>query len=42
MNTAQLITKGDNQTVILPKQFQLEGSEFYIKRMSSTVVLISK
>jgi len=42
MNTAQLITKGDNQTVILPKEFQLQGSEVYIKKIGSTVVLISK
>jgi antitoxin VapB len=32
MNTAQLITIGDNQTVILPKQCQLQGNEIYIKK----------
>jgi antitoxin VapB len=42
MNTAQLITNGDNQTVILPKRFQLQGSEVYIKRIGNAVVLISK
>jgi antitoxin VapB len=42
MNTAQLITNGDNQTVILPKEFQLQGSEVYIKKIGNAVVLISK
>jgi antitoxin VapB len=42
MNTAQLITTGDNQTVILPKQFQLQGTEVYIKKIGNAVVLISK
>jgi antitoxin VapB len=42
MNTAQLITIGDNQTVILPKQFQLQGTEVYIKKIGNAVVLISK
>jgi antitoxin VapB len=42
MNTAKLITNGDNQTVILPKEFQLQGSEVYIKKIGNAVVLISK
>jgi antitoxin VapB len=42
MNTAQLITNGDNQTVIIPKKFQLTGSEVYIKKIGNAVVLISK
>jgi antitoxin VapB len=42
MNTAQLITNGDSQTVILPKEFQLQGSEVYIKKVGNAVVLISK
>ncbi|MBW4571324.1 MAG: AbrB/MazE/SpoVT family DNA-binding domain-containing protein [Tolypothrix carrinoi HA7290-LM1] len=42
MNTAQLITNGDNQTVILPKEFQFQGSEVYIKKIGNAVVLISK
>jgi len=42
MKTAQLITNGDNQTVILPKDFQLQGSEVYIKKIGNTVVLISQ
>lgn len=42
MNTAQLITNGDRQTVILPQEFQLQGSEVYIKKIGNAVVLISK
>lgn len=42
MNTVQIITNGDNQTVILPKEFQLQGSEVYIKKIGNAVVLISK
>jgi antitoxin VapB len=42
MNTAQLITNDGNQTVILPKQFQLQGSEVYIKKIGNAIVLISK
>ncbi|MBE9214608.1 AbrB/MazE/SpoVT family DNA-binding domain-containing protein [Plectonema cf. radiosum LEGE 06105] len=42
MNTAQIITNGDNQTVIIPKEFQFQGSEVYIKKIGNVVVLISK
>lgn len=42
MNTAQLITNGGNQTVILPKDFQLQGSEVYIKKIGNAVILISQ
>ncbi|KAF3886266.1 MULTISPECIES: antitoxin [Nostocales] len=42
MNTTQLIMNGDTQTVILPKEFQLQGNEVYIKKVGNAVVLISK
>lgn len=42
MNTTQLITNGENQSVIIPKDFQLQGSEVYIKKIGNAVVLISK
>ncbi|QSJ19045.1 AbrB/MazE/SpoVT family DNA-binding domain-containing protein [Nostoc sp. UHCC 0702] len=42
MNTVQLIMDGNNQTVILPKEFQLEGNEVYIKKIGNAVILISK
>ncbi len=33
---------GDSQAVILPKEFQFQGSEVYIKKIGSVIVLISK
>ncbi len=42
MKTAKLITDKENQTVILPKEFQLEGNEVYIKKIGNAIVLISK
>ncbi|MEC4883679.1 MAG: type II toxin-antitoxin system VapB family antitoxin [Scytonema sp. PMC 1070.18] len=42
MNTIQVITNGDKQTVILPKEFQLQGNEIYIKKIGNAVVLFSK
>jgi antitoxin VapB len=42
MNTAQLITNGDNQTVILPKEFQLQGSEVYIKKILYQFAVLAK
>jgi antitoxin VapB len=33
---------GDNQTVVLPKEFQFQGNEVYIKKIGNAVVLISK
>jgi antitoxin VapB len=42
METAKLLTNGDIQTVILPKEFQFQGSEVYIKKIGSVIVLISQ
>ncbi len=42
MDTAKLLNTGDSQVVILPKEFQLQGSEVYIKKIGSVIVLISK
>ncbi|MBP5977496.1 AbrB/MazE/SpoVT family DNA-binding domain-containing protein [Brasilonema sp. CT11] len=42
MDTAKLLTNGENQTVVLPKEFQLQGNEVYIKKIGNAVVLISK
>jgi virulence-associated protein VagC len=33
---------GDNQAVVLPKEFPFQGSEVYIKKIGSVIVLISK
>ncbi len=42
METAKLMMNGDSQAVILPKEFQLRGSEVYIKKIGNVIVLISK
>lgn len=42
MNTAKLFTNGKSQAVRLPREFRFSGSEVYIKRLGSTVVLIPK
>ncbi|MBN3884110.1 MAG: AbrB/MazE/SpoVT family DNA-binding domain-containing protein [Nostoc sp. JL34] len=42
MNTAKLTTDGTYQIVILPKNFQLTGTEIYIKKIGSAIVLIAK
>jgi antitoxin VapB len=42
MNTAKLTTDGINQVVILPEDFQLSGTEVYIKKVGNAIVLLSK
>lgn len=42
MKTAKLITNNENQTVVLPEEFQLDGNEVYIKKIGNAIVLISK
>jgi antitoxin VapB len=42
METAKLFNNGNSQAVILPKEFQFQGSEVYIKKIGSVIVLISK
>ncbi|MEH2362999.1 antitoxin [Nostoc sp.] len=42
MNTAKLTTDGTHQIVILPKDFQLTGTEVYIKKIGNAIVLIAK
>jgi len=42
MNIAQISTDGTHQIVILPEDFQLAGTEVYIKKMGSAIVLIAK
>jgi antitoxin VapB len=42
MNTAKLTTDGTNQIVILPEDFQLTGTEVYIKKIGNAIVLIAK
>ncbi len=39
MRTAKLFTHGGSQAVRLPKEFRFEGSEVYVRRVGSEVVL---
>jgi antitoxin VapB len=42
MNTAQISTDGTLQIVILPEDFKVSGTEVYIKKVGSAIVLIAK
>ncbi len=42
MKIAKLLIHDHNQTVALPKEFQFQGNEVYIKKIGNAVVLISK
>ncbi|MGH1394191.1 MAG: antitoxin [Trichormus sp.] len=42
MNIAKLSTDGTHQVVILPEDFELTGTEVYIKKIGNAIVLIAK
>jgi len=42
MKTAKLLINDDNQTVILPKEFQFQDNEIYIKKVGNVLILIPK
>jgi len=42
MDIAKLGTDDTHQIVILPEEFQMTGTEVYIKKLGNTLVLISK
>lgn len=42
MNTAQIRTDGTHQIVILPDEFNMTGTEVYIKKVGNAIVLIAK
>ena len=42
MQTIKLHMDGENQVILLPKEFHLPGTEVYIKKSEATVTLISK
>jgi antitoxin VapB len=42
MRTARLFKNGDSQAVRLPKEFRFDGSEVFIKRVGSAVVLLPR
>ena len=42
MQSAKLFTNGRSQAVRLPKECRFEGSEVYVKRYDSMVILLPK
>jgi antitoxin VapB len=42
MNTARIFKSGNSQAVRLPKEFQLRGSEVYVKRVGQNIILTAK
>ena len=42
MKTAKLFKNGQSQAVRLPREFNFEGKEVYIKRVGRHVILIPK
>jgi antitoxin VapB len=42
MNTAKLSSDVTHQMVILPTDFQMTGTEVYIKKIGNAIILISK
>lgn len=42
MNTAKIFKSGNSQAVRLPKEFQFNGDEVYIKKVGRGVILIPK
>jgi len=42
MLTSKVFTCGNSQTVRIPKEFQLEEAERFIKKANSFLILISK
>lgn len=42
MKTATVLTQPHGQTVCLPEDFRLDGSEVFIKRVGRTILLIPK
>ncbi|NJO81176.1 MAG: AbrB/MazE/SpoVT family DNA-binding domain-containing protein [Cyanobacteria bacterium RM1_2_2] len=42
MEKIQILKQGDDQVVVLPREFQVQGDEVYIKKIGSTIVLFSQ
>jgi len=42
MTKAKIFKSGNSQAVRLPKEFQLPGTEVYIKKVGKTLVLVPK
>lgn len=42
MNTAKIFKSGNSQAIRLPKEFQFDGNEVYIKRVGQNIILTAK
>lgn len=42
MKTAKLFKNGESQAVRLPKEFRFKGTEVYLRRVGTAVVLLPK
>ena len=42
MKTAKVFKSGNSQAVRLPKEFQLDGDEVYLKKQNDVLILIPK
>ncbi|MCX5844213.1 MAG: type II toxin-antitoxin system VapB family antitoxin [Deltaproteobacteria bacterium] len=42
MKTAKVFKSGNSQAVRLPKDFQLDGDEVYLKKQNDVLILIPK
>jgi antitoxin VapB len=42
MEKVQIFKQGEDQVVVLPREFQVEGDEVYVKKIGSAIVLISQ
>jgi antitoxin VapB len=42
MNTAKVSTDGIHQILILPEDFQMTGTEVYIKKAGNAIIIIAK
>jgi antitoxin VapB len=42
MNTAKLFKNGSSQAVRLPREYNFEGSEVYVRKIGRSVVLVPK
>ena len=42
MLTAKLFTNGSSQAVRLPKEFRFNGTEVYVQKVGSSVILVPK
>jgi antitoxin VapB len=40
MDEAEIIQRGDNQSVRLPRQYKFKGSKVFVKRVGNSVLLI--